>query len=77
MKRHRISRRTKRMLAIAFADTLMKFAGVSMFLIGLGALAEIPTDPKTILQSLALFAGGVGLIAWNGYIVEHRKGEYR
>lgn len=75
MKKHRkLSNRTKKMLAVVFFDTLMKVAGVGMFLIGLGGLAEIPTDPKMIVRALGLFIGGICLVAWNSYLLD-RKGE--
>ena len=65
------------MLAMAFADAVMKTLGVAMFLIGLGGLAEVPTDPKMIVRALGLFIGGICMIAWNSYIIDNRKGEHR
>ena len=77
MKRRKgLSRRTKKMLAMMFFDALVKTAGMAMFLIGLGALGEVPTDPKTIVKALGLFVGGIAIIAWNGYLAD-RKGEQR
>ena len=51
-------------------DAFMKITGVAMFFIGLGGLAEIPTDPKMIVRALGLFIGGVCMIAWNSYLLE-------
>ena len=73
---HRLSKKAKRMLAVALFDAVMKTAGIAMFLIGLGALGEVPTDPKMIVRALGLFIGGICLIAWNGAIAD-RKGESR
>lgn len=75
MRVHRkLSRKAKKMLAMVFVDTLMKAIGVAMFLIGLGGLAEVPTEPKMIVRALGLFVGGICMIAWNSYIID-RKGE--
>lgn len=77
MKRRKgLSKKAKKMLAVAFFDALMKTAGIAMFLIGLGGLAEIPTDPKMIVRALGLFIGGICMIAWNGYLAD-KKGVQR
>ena len=70
----KLSRKAKKKMALVFADALMKFTGIAMFLIGLGGLAEVPTDPKMIVRTLGLFVGGILVIVWNGYIVD-RKGD--
>ena len=71
MKRH-FTKRTKKLLMVAFFDTLMKILGVAMFLIGLGGLAEIPTDPKMIVRALGLFIGGICMVAWNSYLIDKK-----
>ena len=76
MKKRGFSRRTKKMLAVALFDTFMKLIGVAMFFIGLGGLAEIPTDPKMIVRALGLFIGGICMIAWNSYLIDNRKGDW-
>lgn len=70
-----LSDRAKRMLAMAVIDALMKFGGVAMFLVGLGGLGEVPTDPKMIVRALGLFFGGISLVAWNSYLIDNRKGD--
>ena len=72
MKAHhrKLSKRAKRKLAMMIFDTFMKATGVGMFLIGLGALAEVPTEPRMIVRALGLFIGGICMIAWNSYIID-------
>ena len=77
MKAHRkMSKRAKKKLAVVAFDIVMKFTGVAMFMIGLGGMAEIPTDPKSIVRALSLFISGICIIAWNGYLID-RKGDKR
>ena len=74
-KKRGLSKKVKKMLAWAFFDALMKGDGIAMFLIGLGSLGEVPTDPKMIVRALGLFIGGICLIAWNGYICDRKEGQ--
>ena len=69
----RITKREKKRLAVVAFDTLMKFLGVSMFLIGLGGLAEVPTDPHIIVRALGLFIGGICMVAWNAHLLDGKE----
>ena len=69
----RITKREKKRLAVAVFDTLMKLIGVSMFFIGLGGLAEVPTDPHIIVRALGLFIGGICMVAWNAHLLDGKE----
>ncbi len=69
----KITSRTKKKLAVFLFDAIMRFFGIAMFLIGLGGLAEIPTDPKMIVRALGLFIGGICMVAWNSYLIDGKE----
>lgn len=76
MKRnHRLSKRTKTIVIKALTDAVVKGIGIACFFIGMGALAEIPTDPKQIVQALGIFILGICIIGYNSHLVskEERK----
>lgn len=69
----KITKRAKKKLAVFVFDAIMRFLGIAMFLIGLGGLAEIPTDPKMIVRALGLFIGGICMVAWNSYLFDGKE----
>lgn len=69
----KITKRAKKKLAVFVFDAIMRFLGIAMFLIGLGGLAEIPTDPKMIVRALGLFIGGICMVAWNSYLIDGKE----
>lgn len=74
MKRTRRMRRsTKIKLFMAFTDAVMKGIGITIFFIGIGAMAECPTDPHIIVRALGLFIGGLCIILWNSYLLDRKE----
>lgn len=75
MKRthHHIKRKTKIMLLKMLVDAVIKFVGIACFFIGIGALAEVPTDPKKIVQALGLFILGICIIGYNSYLITKQE----
>lgn len=70
----RLKRSTKIKLVKAFVDAVVKGIGVALFFIGIGALAECPTDPKQIVQALGFFIFGICIIGYNSYLIDkHEK----
>lgn len=70
----KLKRRTKIKLVKAFVDAVVKGIGVALFFIGIGALAECPTDPKQIVQALGFFIFGICIIGYNSYLIDkHEK----
>ena len=69
-KRRRFSRKTRIMLLKIFADAVIKFLGVALFFIGIGALGECPSDPKQIVQALGCFIFGICIIGYNSYLLD-------
>ena len=73
MKFYKIKKKTKIMLVKLIVDAVVKFAGVACFFIGIGGMAECPTDPKKIIQALAMFLFGLAVIAYNSYLVSRQE----
>ena len=73
MKRHRLQRKTKIMLLKFLADAVIKVVGVGLFFVGLGGLAECPTDPKKIVQALGCFIFGICIVAYNSYLIDKKE----
>lgn len=69
-------KRNKKMLLKMLVDAIVKTAGVACFFIGIGALAEMPTDPKQITQALAFFIFGVCILAYDSR-KEDKRGQLR
>lgn len=69
----RIKRSTKIKILKAFADAVIKGIGVALFFIGIGALAECPTDPRQIVQALGFFIFGICIIGYNSYLIEKKE----
>ena len=66
-------RSTRIKLLKAFADAVIKGIGVALFFIGIGALAECPTDPRQIVQALGFFIFGICIIGYNSYLIEKKE----
>lgn len=65
-----IRKQTKIKVLKTLAQTVIVGVGVASFFIGIGALGEIPTDPKKIVQALGMAVLGISIIAINGHLVD-------